>query len=188
MNHSLRAMILIFLMLMLVYSPAFSEEIPQGHQQRWFHGMRVGVLAHDVPIWSLTRKEEGVDINSEFIFLWPDNSLAGGRVHSNIGASLNTQGDTSKIYAGGLWEYTWKNGLFFSFGLGLSVHDGALETDDADQKELGARVLFRIPFEMGMLIYGNHGLTIMFDHVSNAYLAEPNEGLDTLGIRYAYQF
>jgi hypothetical protein len=28
----------------------------------------------------------------------------------------------------------------------------------------------------------------MFDHVSNAYLAEPNDGLDTIGIRYIYRF
>jgi hypothetical protein len=28
----------------------------------------------------------------------------------------------------------------------------------------------------------------MFDHISNAYLASPNEGMDTLGVRYGYQF
>ena len=75
-----------------------------------------------------------------------------------------------------------------SFGLGLTVHNGSLESTDDKQKELGSRVLFRIPFEIGLMRYGNHGLSIMFDHVSNAYLADPNEGLDTLGIRYAYRF
>jgi len=28
----------------------------------------------------------------------------------------------------------------------------------------------------------------MFDHISNGYLADPNEGLDTFGIRYGYLF
>jgi hypothetical protein len=28
----------------------------------------------------------------------------------------------------------------------------------------------------------------MFDHVSNAYLASPNEGMDTVGVRYGFQF
>ncbi len=29
---------------------------------------------------------------------------------------------------------------------------------------------------------------IMFAHVSNAYLGDPTEDLDTLGIRYGYRF
>jgi len=31
-------------------------------------------------------------------------------------------------------------------------------------------------------------LSILFVHLSNAYLAYPNEGLDTIGIRYGYSF
>jgi lipid A 3-O-deacylase len=31
-------------------------------------------------------------------------------------------------------------------------------------------------------------MKILFDHVSNAYLANPNEGMDTLGIVYGYRF
>lgn len=54
------------------------------------------------------------------------------------------------------------------------MHDGELETSDDDKKELGSRVLFRIPTEMGLFIAGLHGVSIMFDHISNAYLAEPN--------------
>jgi hypothetical protein len=29
---------------------------------------------------------------------------------------------------------------------------------------------------------------ILFDHVSNAYLESPNDGMDTLGIVYGYRF
>jgi hypothetical protein len=29
---------------------------------------------------------------------------------------------------------------------------------------------------------------VTFDHISNAELASPNEGLDTLGVRYGYRF
>ena len=109
-------------------------------------------------------------------------------VRSNLGVSLNNQGDTSKIYSGFLWEYIRQSGVFFNSGIGIAVHDGEIETDDDDKKELGSRILFRIPFEIGLLFARHHGLSIMFDHVSNAYLAEPNHGLDTLGIRYTYRF
>ena len=55
-------------------------------------------------------------------------------------------------------------------------------------KQLGSRWLFRIPLEIGLCWKGRHRLSLMFDHVSNAYLASPNEGLDTLGVRYGFQF
>ncbi len=29
---------------------------------------------------------------------------------------------------------------------------------------------------------------VLFDHISNANLAVPNEGMDSLGIRYGYRF
>ncbi|UCG07106.1 MAG: acyloxyacyl hydrolase, partial [Desulfobacterales bacterium] len=80
------------------------------------------------------------------------------------------------------------SGAFIDIGLGLAAHDGKLETSDDDKKELGSRILFRIPVEIGLLFREHHGVSIMFDHVSNAYLADPNDGLDTIGLRYSYRF
>ncbi|MBT8353708.1 MAG: acyloxyacyl hydrolase, partial [Desulfofustis sp.] len=74
-------------------------------------------------------------------------------------------------------------------GLGLAVHNG--ETDEgnvADMNQLGSTVLFRLAFEVGFTIGDRHLISLMFDHISNAYLADPNEGLDTLGLRYGYRF
>lgn len=182
------AIITAFLVILFVSHALCSEQRPKDQKQSWLSDFRVGILAHDVPIWSLSREEGGVDVNTEFIFIWPDYSLSAGIVRSNLGISINSQGDTSKIYSGFLWEYIWQSGLFFNLGLGLAVHDGELETNEDDKKELGSRILFRIPIEIGLLFTEHHGLSIMFDHVSNAYLAEPNDGLDTIGIRYIYRF
>lgn len=183
-----KAIIALFLMTFFVSYALCSEEGQKDQKQKWLSAIRMGLLAHDVPIWSLSRKEGGVDFNTEFIFTWPNYSLFAGIVRSNLGVSLNNQGDTSKIYSGFLWEYIRQSGVFFNSGIGIAVHDGELETDDDDKKELGSRILFRIPFEIGLLFAQHHGLSILFDHVSNAYLAEPNHGLDTLGIRYTYRF
>jgi hypothetical protein len=181
--------LLVFFLLGLIVSlPVYGEDGPKEQTQEWLSEIRVGILAHDVPIWSLSRQEGGVDFNAEFIFRWPNHSVLSGIVHSNLGVSLNNQGDTSKIYSGFLWEYLWQSGIFIDLGLGLAVHDGELETSDNDKKELGSRILFRIPVEIGFLFAKQHGVSIMFDHVSNAYLADPNEGLDTIGLRYAYRF
>lgn len=52
-----------------------------------------------------------------------------------------------------------------------------------NRKELGARNLFRIPVEAGFALHDRLRISLLFDHISNGYLAWPNEGLDTLGFR-----
>lgn len=153
-----------------------------------FHEIRIGVLYHDLGVWSGTSREEGIDYNAELIFS-PSWSILGGEIRPIAGFSLNDQGDTSKIYGGGVYEYIWTNGFFIDLGLGLTVHNG--ETDDiqvTDKNLLGSSILFRISIEPGFTIREHHRISLMFDHVSNGYLADPNEGLDTLGIRYGYRF
>jgi hypothetical protein len=154
-----------------------------------FYGIRLGVLAHDVGgLWSHSRAESGIDINAEIVFKKPSFKLWQGSVLPNLGVSVNSQGDTSKAYGGLLWEFLFDSGLFANSGVGLAVHNGQLESDDADQKQLGSRVLFRIPVEIGFTIFERHRISLMFDHMSNAYLANPNEGMDTIGVRYGLQF
>ena len=87
-----------------------------------------------------------------------------------------------------VWEFLFSNGFFFNIGTGLAVHNGQLESDDSNKKQLGSRILFREPIEFGFTFFERHRISILFDHISNADLAEPNEGLDTLGVRYGYQF
>lgn len=154
-----------------------------------FYGLRLGLLVHDVGgLWSCARAEGGVDVNAEIVFKKPSFMLWEGMVLPNLGVSINSQGDTSKVYAGVVWEFLFGNGFFFNIGTGLAVHNGQLESDDDNKKELGSRVLFREPIEFGFTFCEKHRLSIMFDHISNAYLARPNEGLDTLGVRYGFQF
>ncbi len=153
------------------------------------YGIRLGLLVHDIGgLWAQTRAEGGADVNAEIVFRKPSCMLWGGAILPNFGLSINSQGDTSKIYGGVVWEFLFSNGLFFNIGTGLAFHNGQLESDDSNKKELGSRILFREPIEFGITFCERHRISILFDHVSNAYLARPNEGLDTLGVRYGYQF
>ena len=150
--------------------------------------IRVGLLYHDPELWGGSGDEEGFDLNGELIFS-PSVELFSGIVRPNLGFSLNNGGDTSKIYGGALWEYRWPRGYFFDLGFGLAVHNGETEEGNVDgMAQLGSTVLFRIAFEVGFAIGDRHLISVMFDHISNAYLADPNEGLDTLGLRYGYRF
>lgn len=165
------------------------EQRPGLSPAPFFYGMRVGVLAHDVNhLWSRSRAESGLDWNVELVFSRPGWFAGPGRVLSNIGASINNRSGTSKLYGGLVWEALFGGVFFFNTGAGLALHDGDLDHDESNGKQLGSRLLFRVPLEVGVSWGGRHRLSLMFDHVSNAYLANPNEGLDTLGLRYGFQF
>lgn len=151
--------------------------------------LKFGVLAHDVPfLWSNFQREEGtVDINFEAL-LSPSAAFLGGTLRPAIGASINSGGQTSHAYIDARWQYEMTSGIFFGLGVGAAVHDGNLEATDPDRKALGSRVLFHIPLELGYHFDQHNSLSLYFEHTSNAYTQDVNEGLDRLGIRYGYRF
>ena len=152
------------------------------------HELRGGILAHDVDhLWSGFSRESGTDLNIEAIFT-PHLNVLDGTLRPALGASLNTAGDTSKIYLGGRWQYDFENGLYASVGLGAAYHNGETRLVANDQKALGSSLLFHIPLEIGYYCDRHNALSVYFDHISNAYTQDENEGLDTLGLRYCYRF
>ena len=141
---------------------------------------RGGVFVHDTANWwGCQKKESGFDINGEVI-------LGAGWIRPNAGMNINSAGHTSKIYAGVVVEPDVGD-LLVSFGLGLAVHDGELIGDECN-RSLGFRVLFRVSLELGWK-FGRHRIMIIWDHISNArILAEVNDGLDVMGVRYGFSF
>jgi hypothetical protein len=77
---------------------------------------------------------------------------------------------------------------FFGLGLGAAIHDGNLDPTEPDRKALGSRVLFHIPFELGYRFDERQSISVYFEHTSNGNLADHNEALDNIGIRYGYRF
>ncbi len=168
---------------------AADEHAAEAAVARWVHEVKVGILHHDTPdLWSGFRRESGIDINLEAIFA-PKLDILGGAIRPALGGSVNTAGDTSKLYVGIRWQYELTIGFFVGLGLGGAVHDGNLDLTNRDRKALGSRVLFHIPVEIGYRFKDSpHALSVYFDHISNAYTADENEGMDTLGLRYGYRF
>lgn len=154
-----------------------------------FHELKFGVLDHDTPnLWSGFRAEpDSIALNFEALFS-PYLAFFGGTVRPALGASINTEGETSNVYLDARYQYEFQNGFFVGLGVGGTVHDGQLELKDWDQKALGSRVLFHIPLEIGYRIDTHNSISAYFEHMSNAYTVDPNEGLDRLGVRYGYRF
>ena len=149
---------------------------------------RGGILAHDVPgLWSGFRLEGGIDINAELLF-GVGLPVFGGTIRPALGASVNTEGFTSRGYVDARWEYQTPSGIFFGIGLGGAVHNGLLDPTDPDKKALGSRILFHIPIEIGLRLDARNSISVYFEHMSNGFLVHSNEGLDSIGVRYGYRF
>lgn len=164
---------------------AFDAPTPAGPIKE----IRFGLAAHDVDgLWSGASKEDGADLIAEVIFRRSLFRLFSATAYPQLGASINTRGYTSQVYGGLVLRWELPAAFFFSTGCGLALHNGERDTTASDQKSLGSRVLFRIPIEIGYAVNRHHCVGLEFAHVSNAYLASPNEGLDTIGLVYGYRF
>lgn len=149
--------------------------------------MRLGVLSHDISALGHS-KEGGADINAEALFDSPDFLKPIWAPRPHLGISVNTQGDTSQIYAGLTWTYEPTLRIFVDFSFGGSVNNGKRDTLEMDRKSLGSHVLFRESLSLGYRIDEHNSISVAFDHESNANLANRNEGLNNLGIRWGYRF
>lgn len=150
---------------------------------------RIGIAHHDSGVFG-RNKEDGPDIALQARF----QPFTGGlwdkiwRPRPHVGLNVNTRGDTSSVYAGLTWQWDFWSRAFVSFDFGAALHDGKLSTDKPGRKELGSRILFREALELGYRIDSHNTLSLRLDHMSNAKLADNNEGLDTVGLIYGYRF
>ncbi|SCA57299.1 conserved exported hypothetical protein [Candidatus Terasakiella magnetica] len=150
--------------------------------------LKLGVLDHDTDgLWSGFNREGGIDFNAEII-LNHDLAFWGGVMSPALGLSVNSQGDTSKAYLDARWQTDLSDNIFFALGVGAAVHNGNNKLTNVNRKALGSKALFHFPLELGYQIDERYSISLFFDHVSNAWTSSPNEGMDTLGIRFGYRF
>ena len=161
--------------------------------------IRGGILSHDVifpdrhdlkaPNPFRNDRESGVDINGEVLFTSPEllSVLFSPRPHA--GLMINTVGDTSSAYAGLTWDGKWDTGIFLEGFFGMAVHTGKLRNGNPERIEFGSRALFRLGGEVGWRWNDTHGVSLIWDHMSNgSILSSKNQGIDNIGVRYGYNF
>jgi lipid A 3-O-deacylase len=191
--------------LVLAALPLAAGLLPaQAKADSVFSEVRLGLLAHDVPILS-TQKEHGQDINGELLFTTPfSDSFASNagpdwrwllQPRPTIGGSANTSGFTSQAYLGMTWTVPLAShvvgatdGVFLGFSFGPSFNNGHVSSGVDDRKALGSNVLFRESLELGYMVTSRVSVSVMFDHESNAGIANHNDGLDSLGVRLGLKF
>jgi len=152
--------------------------------------LRLGVLAHDAGIMTNRVEPLVADVNFEILFDSPEAFAFFWSPRPHLGATVNPAGDTSKAYLGLTWDLSLTESVFVEAGAGGAVHNGRLDKSPAapDEKALGCRLLFRGALAIGYRLTDHQSLSIMADHLSNAYLCDENPGLDTVGLRWGYRF
>lgn len=161
--------------------------------------LRGGILSHDIDFpdrneWRTPnpfkhRYEGGVDLNAEVLFVSPGFLRYIGAPRPRFGGSINTQGDTSSAYVDLDWDYQFELGPFIEGFLGLAWHNGKLTDANPDRIEFGSRMLFHLGLEAGWRFQRRHGVSLFWDHMSNAgLLDDKNQGINNFGVRYGYRF
>jgi hypothetical protein len=149
--------------------------------------VRVGGSYHSIEGWP---NEHGVDVTAEALFgregpVRPSLMEFFLKPRWHIGASFNTFGDTSQLYAGLTWDYYLTNSLFIEGTFGGAVHDGPL--DDPHRASYGCRANFRESAGVGLRLSERLRLVAEIDHMSQAQLcAERNSGLTNIGLKLGY--
>jgi len=162
--------------------------------------VRAGLSNHDMQTTSdpFNQEEDGFDghleiLSPSLVGTVPDFIL-NPRLHA--GASLNSAGETSRLYGGLTWEFALSKRWAFEFGFGGGVHNGELdqprdpvtfqEIDDG-RPALGSRFLFRQEFAFSYKITAETRVVVFYEHYSNgSLLADRNEGLDQAGIKLGF--
>jgi len=156
--------------------------------------IKFGVLAHDISFLGHS-KENGDDINGEFMLQSPSFLSYIWSPRPHIGVDINSNNETSAGYIGLTWTIPLltriighRDGLFLDVSEGPSINNGKINTQDSGRKSLGSNVLFRESFALGYNLDEIHDVSLFLDHISNADLAERNEGITSVGARIGYKF
>lgn len=159
-------------------------------QWRLLDEVRGGVFYHeldgpeqgsvDINFELLTSRLPLIDPASPWYFLSP-------RLH--LGTTINTDGDTSHVYAGVTFTADITQTLFIEGSFGGAVHDGETGRNvDPGRNALGCSPLFRESASIGYRFTPQLSLMATIEHLSNAGLCDDNRGLTNAGLRLGYTF
>ena len=149
--------------------------------------LRLGGFIHDPQ----SPEKGSVDINAEILFGKPFRSVEWWDVflpRPHIGATVNTAGKTSTLYAGLTWQVDVTERFFLEASFGGSVNNGQNRNLHDDMNALGCHALFRESASAGYKLSEHWRIVATIEHNSNAGLCSENRGLTNGGVRIGYKF
>lgn len=148
--------------------------------------VRGGLYAHDLA--GPAHEDDAVDFNGEILFDSPDFLSWAFAPRPRLGATVNTRGDTSLAYLDLGWTIDFTEALFLDFSVGGAVHDGELDSSARGENNYGCRANFHESISLGYRVSPAWSVMISAEHMSNAWLCDPNDGITNVGARIGYSF
>jgi len=173
-----------FLPAALLANGAFAQDIVDE--------VRVGVYDHDTDLIG-HKKERGTDFVLELVSKRIEALRFIGAPRFLVGGAVNSASQTNQVYFGLIqtWDLfrevmTPDDAIFLEGTLGGTLHDGKIDvlgTPDAQRwKSHGSRLLFRENIGIGYRFNAKWSVVLNLNHISNAGLADPNEGMNDIGL------
>ena len=158
--------------------------------------IRGGIFAHSVDepgtFLDLLNAERVQNLNIELLFDAPGLTqwVTLGQLRPHIGATLNTGGLESMVYAGASWTVPlFGSPVFAEIAFGGAVHTGNnLGPTPMPARSLGCTLLFHEAASIGVQLTENASIMATIEHASNANLCLDNRGLTNMGIRLGWKF
>lgn len=166
-------------------APALSDQGLEG---------RIGVYAHNAPLLGPRVEGGSADVNIELLAprlpVWTATRLSRLIPRAQVGATLNTAGRTSLVYAGGAWTFDFGGSPWFVEPmLGAAWHDGDNAAGPGVRRlSLGCSPLVHTGLSAGYRISRRWRVMATAEHASNANTCRHNEGLTNIGARLGYAF
>lgn len=158
--------------------------------------IRGGIFAHSVDepgtFFDIMNAERVQNLNVELLFDTPTLTewVTLGELRPHIGATINTGGLESMVYAGASWTVPiFSSPVFVEVAFGGAVHTGNnLGPTPMPARSLGCSLLFHEAASLGVQLTENASIMATIEHASNANLCLDNRGLTNMGIRLGWKF
>lgn len=158
----------------------------------WADEVRFGVYQHDSGLIG-THKEDGADFALEVLSRPVVALRLIGTPRLVLGGAFNTAGQTSQIYLAidkqlNLFRsiFSERDAIYVEGTIGGVWHNGKLDVSntplDTQWKSHGSRFLFRPGLALGYRFNDRWSLAASLNHISNANLAKPNQGMNDIGL------
>lgn len=138
------------------------------------HEIKAGLLKHDLAYFGGGKDEKGLDVNLEYVrkidYKWAP--------YMNVGGTYNPDGGTDLFYVSAGYRLI-RNSFYGHLDIGLTYH-----TDKAD----ACSVLPREAIAVGYEFSDRFKMELFLDHISDAWCCEPNDSMETGGLRVGFGF
>lgn len=170
-------------------APAYAQEDRRGFGiNADMIEARIGAAFYDTG--PLTNFEfQDFVLNGELLLPSPGFLSAVGSPRPYVGFDVTTADNPINFFYAGLnWDYNLTDRFYLSGSLGGAVNTADNLTNSPNTRSLGTRGTFHLGGAVGYDFTPRLTGQLYWNHFSNGYLSRPNDGHDSLGLRFGARF